>query len=196
MIYNKVTEIMTELIPIGKIRREEITTVMQPLLAKYKLVLKPAEISEYKFANQESSFKVKYELVDAEDANLSSIMMEVPGGGSDQEGKGRSTYMASTGAYRQALQQLFAIQIEDELYQQNVNDFDNGPDDFTPVHDFEDSENIQPKQVQNNVNNTNNINNANVLSIPNNTVVQNEPVLDMDNLTDTMIDEEFADFLG
>lgn len=80
MIYNKITEIMNDLIPMGKIRREDISTVMQPLLAKYKLVLKPSEICDYKFVNQESSFKVKYELVDAEDEQLRSIFIEVHGG--------------------------------------------------------------------------------------------------------------------
>lgn len=96
--------------------------------------------------------------------------------------------MALTGAYRQALQQLFVIQIEDELYQQNGNEFDgnNGSNDFTPLHDFEESEQQQVKTMQNNINNAN---------IQNNEIIQNEPELDMDNLTDTMIDEEFAEFL-
>ena len=96
--------------------------------------------------------------------------------------------MALTGAYRQALQQLFVIQIEDELYQQNGNEFDgnNSSNDFTPLHDFEESEQQQVQTMQNNINNAN---------IQNNEIIQNEPELDMDNLTDTMIDEEFAEFL-
>lgn len=96
--------------------------------------------------------------------------------------------MASTGAYRQALQQLFVIQIEDESYQQNSNetDGDNGSDDFTPLHDFEEPEQQQVQTTQSNTNNAN---------IQNNTIIQDNQELDMNNLTDTMIDEEFAEFL-
>ena len=44
MIYQKIVNIMEELVPIGKIKREEITTVMQPLLVKHKIVIKPREV--------------------------------------------------------------------------------------------------------------------------------------------------------
>lgn len=80
MIYQKIIDIMDELVPMGKIRREEITSVMQPLLAKHKLTIRPMEIADYKHINQEASFKVKYEIVDAEDSELQSIYVEVPGG--------------------------------------------------------------------------------------------------------------------
>lgn len=80
MIYEKIVKIMDELIPIGKIKREDITSVMQPLLCKNKIVIKPSEVIDYKFVNQEASFKMKYEIIDAEDEELQSINIEVPGG--------------------------------------------------------------------------------------------------------------------
>lgn len=80
MLYQKIINIMEELIPIGKIRRDEIATVMQPLLVKHKIVIKPQEVIDFKCINQEASFKMKYELVDAEDNELKSILIEVPAG--------------------------------------------------------------------------------------------------------------------
>lgn len=165
MIYKKIVSIMKDLASNGKIKREEITTVIQALLTKYQLVIKPTEVMDYKFINQEASFKIKYEIVDAEDEALSSIFVEVPGGGFDQEGKGRATYMASTGAYRQALQQLFSIQIDEELIfkdnadidgnEKNVEDFPMQFDDFQEtetnseitIDDKEKSNTIEDKEV-------------------------------------------------
>ena len=80
---------------------------------------------------------MKYELIDTEDKELKSIIIQIPGGGFDQDGKGRATYMASTGAYRQALQQIFSIPIEEESQQNNVDYNDlNG---FSPFDEFQDS---------------------------------------------------------
>ena len=149
MIYQKIVNIMEELVPIGKIKREEITSIMQPLLAKYKLVIKPSEVIDYKHINQEASFKLKYEIVDAEDSELQSINLEVPGGGCDQESKGRATYMALTGAYRQALQQLFSIQIYDELYQGNVFNYENSSENVFPeIHEFKDDKENNVEQIR------------------------------------------------
>lgn len=80
MIYQKIVSIMEELVPIGKIKRDEIVTVMQPLLVKYKIVVKPIEVIDYKCINQEASFKMKYEIVDAEDNELRSVLVELPAG--------------------------------------------------------------------------------------------------------------------
>lgn len=113
MIYKKIVDIMNEIIPLGKIKREEIVPMLLPLLAKHKIAIKPAEVSDYKYSNQEASFLAKYELVDTED-NLESMIIQLPGGGCDSENKGRATYMASTGIYRQMLQQVFAIPIEED----------------------------------------------------------------------------------
>lgn len=80
MVYQKIVKIMGELVPIGKIKREEIVTVMQPLLVKHNLVVRPATVSDYKFINQEANFITKYEVVDAESGNHPAITLEVPGG--------------------------------------------------------------------------------------------------------------------
>ena len=41
MIYNKISDIMNEIIPLGKIKRENIVSTLLPILAKYKIVIKP-----------------------------------------------------------------------------------------------------------------------------------------------------------
>ncbi len=78
MIYKKIIEIMNEIATLGKIKRDEIVPTLLPLLAKYKMAIKPATVSEYKYMNQEASFIAKYELVDTEDQELQSLMVEVP----------------------------------------------------------------------------------------------------------------------
>lgn len=192
MIYQKIVNIMEELVPIGKIKREEITSIMQPLLAKYKLVIKPSEVIDYKHINQEASFKMKYEIVDAEDNELQSIYLEVPGGGFDQESKGRATYMALTGAYRQALQQLFSIQIFDELYQVNATGLglDNSDENnFLAIHEFEDA---KPNVLeQNSPAQTINVQN------PQNVIVNsNEITPEQAEITEDYIENEFAEYFS
>ncbi len=78
MLYKKIIEIMTEIKSCGRIKREDIVPILLPLLAKYKISIKPAEVSDYKYINQEASFIVKYELVDTEDPELQSILVQVP----------------------------------------------------------------------------------------------------------------------
>lgn len=78
MIYKKINEIMNEIIPLGKIKREEIVPKLLPLLAKYNIVIKPAEVTDYTYREQESSFISKYEIVDTEENELSSIIVQVP----------------------------------------------------------------------------------------------------------------------
>ena len=192
MLYQKIINIMEELIPIGKIRRDEITTVMQPLLVKHKIVVKPQEVIDFKCVDQGASFKMRYELIDVEDNELKSILIEVAAGGFDLEGKGRATYMASTGAYRQALQQLFSIQIEDELFQQSNNDnipTDNEQEGFGPLFDeMQQGENIITNE--NNVGTNQNTQTTNIQNIPN-----NQPA-NPNEITDAYIDRELADFLN
>lgn len=189
MLYQKIINIMEELIPIGRIRRDEITTVMQPLLVKHKIVVKPQEVIDFKCIDQGASFRMKYELIDAEDNELKSILIEVAAGGFDQEGKGRATYMALTGAYRQALQQIFSIQIEDELFQQSNNaniQNDNEQEGFSPL--FDDGQQSEP--VTTNTNNNQNTQVTNIQNIPN-----NQPV-NPNEITNDYIDRELADFLN
>ena len=70
MIYNKISDIMNEIIPLGKIRREEIVSTLLPILAKHKIVIKPGEVKNYSYTKNESSFIVTYEVIDTEDPEL------------------------------------------------------------------------------------------------------------------------------
>lgn len=187
MIYQKIVNIMEELVPIGKIKREEITSIMQPLLAKYKLVIKPSEVIDYKHINQEASFKLKYEIVDAEDSELQSINLEVPGGGCDQESKGRATYMALTGAYRQALQQLFSIQIYDELYQGNVFNYENSSENVFPeIHEFKDDKENNVEQIRT----------VPTTNIKAETVVEKRTIIEPAEITEDYLENEFANYFS
>lgn len=192
MIYNKISDIMNEIIPLGKIRREEIVSTLLPILAKYKIVIKPGEVKDYSYTKNESSFIVTYEVIDTEDPELKSILVEVPAGGRDTEEKGRSTYMASTGAYRQMFQQLFALPIEDELPDNsnntNNNDFDNtnnANNDFV----------LDEFQGDNTVDETNGTNiTPDNQNMENNTTTTNTNAKPISDFTFDDIDEQFANF--
>lgn len=192
MIYNKISDIMNEFIPLGKIRREEIVSTLLPILAKHKIVIKPGEVKNYSYTKKESSFIVTYEVIDTEDPELKSILVEVPAGGRDTEEKGRSTYMASTGAYRQMFQQLFALPIEDELPDNsnntNNNDFDNtnnANNDFV----------LDEFQGDNTVDETNGTNiTPDNQNMENNTTTTNTNAKPISDFTFDDIDEQFANF--
>lgn len=192
MIYNKISDIMNEIIPLGKIRREEIVSTLLPILAKHKIVIKPGEVKNYSYTKKESSFIVTYEVIDTEDPELKSILVEVPAGGRDTEEKGRSTYMASTGAYRQMFQQLFALPIEDELPDNsnntNNNDFDNtnnANNDFV----------LDEFQGDNTVDETNGTNiTPDNQNMENNTTTTNTNAKPISDFTFDDIDEQFANF--
>lgn len=192
MIYNKISDIMNEIIPLGKIRREEIVSTLLPILAKHKIVIKPGEVKDYSYTKNESSFIVTYEVIDTEDPELKSILVEVPAGGRDTEEKGRSTYMASTGAYRQMFQQLFALPIEDELPDNsnntNNNDFDNtnnANNDFV----------LDEFQGDNTVDETNGTNiTPDNQNTENNTTTTNTNAKPISDFTFDDIDEEFSNF--
>lgn len=193
MIYNKISDIMNEIIPLGKIKRDEIVSTLLPILAKYKIAIKPGEIKNYHYTKNESSFIVTYEIVDTEDPELKSILVEVPAGGCDTEEKGRSTYMASTGAYRQMFQQLFALPIEDELpdtsNNSNQNTFDNlnsTNNDFV-LDEFQDDNKVDETNGTNITPDNQNMENNNTTTISN----TNKPISDF---TFEDIDEEFSNF--
>lgn len=192
MIYNKISDIMNEIIPLGKIKRDEIVSTLLPILAKYKIAIKPGEIKNYHYARNEASFIVTYEIVDTEDPELKSILVEVPAGGCDTEEKGRSTYMASTGAYRQMFQQLFALPIEDELpdtsnnsNQNNLDNLNNTNNDFA-LDEFQDDNKVDETNGTNIIPDNQNMEN-------NNTAISNtnKPISDF---TFEDIDEEFSNF--
>lgn len=193
MIYNKISDIMNEIIPLGKIKRDEIVSTLLPILAKYKIAIKPGEIKNYHYTKNESSFIVTYEIVDTEDPELKSILVEVPAGGCDTEEKGRSTYMASTGAYRQMFQQLFALPIEDELpdtsNNSNQNTFDNlnsTNNDFV-LDEFQDDNKVDETNGMSITPDNENLENNNTTTISN----TNKPISDF---TFEDIDEEFSNF--
>ena len=192
MIYNKISDIMNEIIPLGKIKRDEIVSTLLPILAKYKIAIKPGEIKNYHYARNEASFIVTYEIVDTEDPELKSILVEVPEGGCDTEEKGRSTYMASTGAYRQMFQQLFALPIEDELpdtsnnsNQNNLDNLNNTNNDFA-LDEFQDDNKVDETNGTNITPDNQNLEN-NDTAISN----TNKPISDF---TFEDIDEEFSNF--
>lgn len=194
MIYNKISDIMNEIIPLGKIKRDEIVSTLLPILAKYKIAIKPGEIKNYHYARNEASFIVTYEIVDTEDPELKSILVEVPAGGCDTEEKGRSTYMASTGAYRQMFQQLFALPIEDELpdtsnnsNQNNLDNLNNTNNDFA-LDEFQDDNKVDETNGTNITPDNENLENNNATTTISNT---NKPISDF---TFDDIDEEFSNF--
>ena len=194
MIYNKISDIMNEIIPLGKIKRDEIVSTLLPILAKYKIAIKPGEIKNYHYARNEASFIVTYEIVDTEDPELKSILVEVPAGGCDTEEKGRSTYMASTGAYRQMFQQLFALPIEDELpdtsnnsNQNNLDNLNNTNNDFV-LDEFQDDNKVDETNGTNITPDNQNMENNNATTTISNT---NKPISDF---TFDDIDEEFSNF--
>lgn len=189
MIYNKISDIMNEIIPLGKIKRENIVSTLLPILSKHKIVIKPREIKNYSYMKNESSFIVTYEVVDTEDPELKSILIEVPAGGCDTEEKGRSTYMASTGAYRQMFQQLFALPIEDELTDNsnnnssNLDNAENVSNDFQ-LDEFEEDNTLDVTNGDNNIINNQDIKNTAYTNV-------NKPISDF---TFDDIDEQFANF--
>lgn len=194
MIYNKISDIMNEIIPLGKIKRDEIVSTLLPILAKYKIAIKPGEIKNYHYTKNESSFIVTYEIVDTEDPELKSILVEVPAGGCDTEEKGRSTYMASTGAYRQMFQQLFALPIEDELpdtsnnsNQNNLDNLNNTNNDFV-LDEFQDDNIVDETNGTNITPDNENLENNNATTTISNT---NKPISDF---TFDDIDEQFSNF--
>lgn len=194
MIYNKISDIMNEIIPLGKIKRDEIVSTLLPILAKYKIAIKPGEIKNYHYARNEASFIVTYEIVDTEDPELKSILVEVPAGGCDTEEKGRSTYMASTGAYRQMFQQLFALPIEDELPDTSNNSNQNTLDNLNSTNndffldEFQDDNIVDETNGTNIIPDNQNMENNNATTTISNT---NKPISDF---TFEDIDEEFSNF--
>lgn len=142
MIYQKINKIMFELCKLGKIKREEIIPTVSPLLAREKIIINPTDIADYRFGDNQASFIVSYEIIDSEEKDengYQSMIVKLPAGGSDGEEKGRATYMAQTGAYRQLFQQIFAISIlePDEI---NNNSLKNEETNVENLHEFKEDD--------------------------------------------------------
>ncbi len=134
MIGEKIIQIMSEIEPIQKTeldeeknykfaKSEEIIGMVNPLLVKYKVIIVPLKVVNFLPQGNKVFLTMKYQFIDVEDPNRDCIEIEIPGSGYDE--KGRAVYAALTGAYRYAMQEVFAIPVIDEI----KNDKENGSKD-------------------------------------------------------------------
>lgn len=133
MIGQKIISIMSEIEAVQKTeideeknykfaKSEEIIAMVKPLLVKYKVIILPVKVMNFTPQGNKIFITMKYQFIDIEDPNKDSVEVEIPGGGFDE--KGRAVYAALTGAYRYAMQEVFAIPIVEET--KNINtDSDN-----------------------------------------------------------------------
>ncbi len=133
MIGEKIIKIMEEIQPIIKVevtdedgrtyktvKAEEIISVVQPLLIKNKVIILPQKVMNFSTQGNKVHITMKYQFIDVEDPQRDCIEVEIPASGFDE--KGRAVFGALTGAYRYAMQQVFAIPIKDEIQNDNKND--------------------------------------------------------------------------
>ncbi len=124
MIGEKIISIMSEIEAVEKTevdeeknykfaRAEEIIAMVKPLLVKYKVIILPRKVVNFMTQGNKVFITMMYQFIDVEDEKKDSIEVEIPGGGFDE--KGRATYAALTGAYRYAMQEVFAIPVVDEI---------------------------------------------------------------------------------
>lgn len=147
MIGEKIIKIMSEIKPIEKTeldeeknykfaKSEEIIAMVKPLLVKYKVIIMPVKVQNFTTQGNKVFLTMKYQIIDVEDGEKEAIEVEVPGSGYDE--KGRAVYAALTGAYRYAMQEVFAIPIVDEIKS-------------------DDKDNIKEQEDTNTIDNTENI---------------------------------------
>lgn len=131
MIGEKIIQIMSEIKPIQKTeldeeknykfaKSEEIIEMVNPLLVKYKVIILPLKVVNFSAQGNKVFLTMKYQFIDVEDSNKDCIEVEIPGSGYDE--KGRAVYAALTGAYRYAMQEVFAIPVVDEIKNDNSSD--------------------------------------------------------------------------
>lgn len=147
MIGEKIIKIMEEIQPIIKVevtdedgktyktvKAEEIISVVQPLLIKNKVIILPQKVINFGTQGNKVHITMKYQFIDVEDPQRDCIEVEIPASGFDE--KGRAVFGALTGAYRYAMQQVFAIPIKDEIQNDNKNDdSQDDPDDEVDIID-------------------------------------------------------------
>lgn len=98
--------------------------------------------------------------------------------------------MALTGVYRQALQQVFSIQILDELFQGNVLNFENSNDGIFPeVHEVKNENDNKVEQIK--TAQTSNIQNTHT-----EIVSTNEISTGTTEITEDYLENEFAGFFA
>ena len=156
MIGEKIIKIMEEIQPIIKVevtdedgrtyktvKAEEIISVVQPLLIKNKVIILPQKVMNFSTQGNKVHITMKYQFIDVEDPQRDCIEVEIPASGFDE--KGRAVFGALTGAYRYAMQQVFAIPIKDEIQNDNKND--------SVQHDKEENLDIIDTDIEENQNN-------------------------------------------
>lgn len=120
MIAEKIIKIMEEVQPVIQLDDdqygvEKAIQVIHPLLIKYKVIIVPLKILNCSTANSNKSVNIGmlYQFIDAESKEKEAIEVEILGGGFDEKGN-RAIYNALSGAYRYALQQVFAFTVKDK----------------------------------------------------------------------------------
>lgn len=124
MIGEKIIKIMSEIKPIEKTeldkeknykfaKAEDIIAMVKPLLVKYNVIILPLKVISFSQQGNKVYLTMKYQFIDVESKEKDAIEVEIPGSGYDE--KGRTVFAALTGAYRYAMQEVFAIPIVDEI---------------------------------------------------------------------------------
>lgn len=119
MIAEKIIKIMEEVQPVLQLDDdqygvEKAIQVIHPLLIKYKVIIIPLKVLNCSTTNSNKSANIGmlYQFIDAESKEKEAIQVETLGGGFDEKGN-RAIYNALSGAYRYALQQVFAFTVKD-----------------------------------------------------------------------------------
>lgn len=159
MIGEKIIQIMSEIKPIQKTeldeeknykfaKSEEIIGMVNPLLVKYKVIILPLKVMNFSAQGNKVFLTMKYQFIDVEDPNRDCIEVEIPGSGYDE--KGRAVYAAFTGAYRYAMQEVFAIPVIDEIKNDKENGSkDNEQKEENSANDVQNDEFISDDDIQN-----------------------------------------------
>jgi len=128
MIAEKIIKIMEEVQPVIQLDDdqygvEKAIQVIHPLLIKYKVIIIPLKILNCSTSNSNKSANIGmlYQFIDAEAKEKEAIEVEILGGGFDEKGN-RAIYNALSGAYRYALQQVFAFTVKDRDDVEKSND--------------------------------------------------------------------------
>ena len=128
MIAEKIIKIMEEVQPVIQLDDdqygvEKAIQVIHPLLIKYKVIIIPKKILNCSTTNSNKSANIGmlYQFIDAEAKEKEAIEVEILGGGFDEKGN-RAIYNALSGAYRYALQQVFAFTVKDRDDVEKSND--------------------------------------------------------------------------
>lgn len=131
MIGQKIIRIMSEIEAVPKTeldeeknykfaKAEEVIAMVKTLLVKYKVIILPVKVTNFTPQGNKVFITMKYQFIDVEDPNNESIEVEIPSSGFDE--KGRAVFAALTGAYRYAMQEVFAIPLVDEIKNEDSNE--------------------------------------------------------------------------